>query len=129
MEQHNLFEQDLIGLSSEEASVWNIIKNHKGKENAVKVDTVALYTGLKDKEVREIVSGLVRQHSKLIASSTANPPGFYVITDEQELKAHIRSLRHRGIMCLVRAAALSNTSIEEIFGQGKFEYEQNQDSV
>lgn len=120
-EQFDIFSQDIIGLDDEEAQVWRIIRDHKGKESAIKADTLAWQTRLDGVRVREIVSHLIRDHGKLIGSSTANPPGFYVITDAEELRRHVKSLRHRGIMCLVRAAALSKTSIEEIFRQGRLD--------
>ncbi|TAN59639.1 hypothetical protein EPN18_10070 [bacterium] len=120
-DQLNIFEQDLIGLGTEEAAVWRVIREHKGKDSAIKADTLAWRTSLPEVKAREIVSRLVRASGKLIGSSTGNPPGYYVITDETELRKHIESLRHRGIMCLVRAAALSKTSIEDIFEQGRLE--------
>lgn len=117
-EQLNIFKQNL---TDEEFAVWQIIERRKGRENAVSVHQVAWQARLPEKDVREIVSHLVREHHKLIASSTGSPAGFYMIEDQKELESHIRSLRHRGIMCMVRAAALSKTSVDEIFGQAKLE--------
>lgn len=125
-EQLDIFKQ---GLTDEEFSVWQIIERHKGRENAVKVDSVAWQARLNGKEVREIVNHLIMEHGKLIGSVTGTPPGYYIITNTEELKKHIKSLRHRGIAILSRAAALSKTSIEDIFGQGRLEYEQNQGRV
>lgn len=119
--QLDIFRQDFIGLSVEEAAVWEIVRSHPGRESAIRVDTLAFQTRLDEKVVRETVSRLVVKHGKLIASSTGNPPGFYVITDKKELEAHIRSLRHRGIACLIRAAALSKSSVEDIFNQGRLD--------
>lgn len=116
--QLNIFQRDL---SDEEYKVWEIIERHQGRENAIKVDSLAWQTRIEGVRVREIVSHLVKEHGRLIGSSTGNPPGFYVITDRAELERQIRSLRHRGIMCLVRAAALSKTSLEEIFKQGRLD--------
>jgi len=120
-QQLNIFEQDLTGLDPDEAAVWRVVRERRGRESAVKADAVAWQTRLPEVKVREIISRLVREKGKLIGSSTGNPPGFYVITDEEELRKHIKSLQHRGIMCLVRAAALSKTSVEEIFKQGRLE--------
>lgn len=108
-------------LSDEEFKVWSVVQDHRGKHNAIKADALALATGIEGVKVREIVSHLIKEHGKLIGSSTGNPPGFYVITDNAELQKQIKSLRHRGIMCLVRAAALSKSSIEEIFDQGRLD--------
>ncbi len=117
-DQLNIFQRDL---SDEEYRVWEIIERHQGRENAIKVDALAWQTGIEGVRIREIVSHLVKEHGKLIGSSTGNPPGFYIISDKTELEKQIRSLRHRGIMCLVRAAALSKTSLEEIFKQGRLD--------
>lgn len=111
-------------LSDEEFKVWSVVQDHRGRENAVKADALAWQTGFDGVRVREIVSHLIREHGKLIGSSTGNPPGFYIITDRSELEKQIKSLRHRGIMCLVRAAALSKTSIEDIFKQGRLEIDE-----
>lgn len=113
--QLDIFNQDLAGLDEEEAAVWTTLRGRLGRENAIKVDAVAWQTKIDSTRVREVVS------HKLIASATSNPPGFFVISNEEELRRHIRSLRHRGIMCLVRAAALSKTSVEDIFGQARLE--------
>lgn len=123
-DQLDMFNQDLKGLSEEEAAVYKVIRDHRGREKAIKVDKVAWETSIQSVRVREIVSHLVVRHGKLIGSATGNPPGFYIIEDREELREHIRSLQHRGIMCLVRAAALAKTSIEDIFGQARLEQEE-----
>ena len=128
-DQLDIFNQDLAGLTDEEAEVWRVIRERRGRSAAIKADLVAFRTRMSEVQVREIISHLVRKHGKLIASSTGSPPGFYVITNPDELRAHIRSLRHRGIMCLVRAAALAKTSVEEIFGQAKLEMEDHERSA
>lgn len=117
-DQLNIFQGTL---SDEEYFVWSIIQDHQGKRNAIKVDDLAQKTGIEGVRIREIVSHLVKEHGKLIGSSTGNPPGFYVIADRAELDKQIKSLRHRGIMCLVRAAALSKSSVEDVFRQGRLD--------
>ena len=121
-DQLNIFNQDLEGLDEEEAPVWKIIRELRGRESAVKVDQIAWQTGLKAQRVREVVAHLIIEHGKIIGSATSQPPGYYVIVDAEELRAHIKSLRHRGIMCLVRASKLSKQSIEDIFKQGRSEF-------
>ena len=131
-DQFNIFEQEKLkeGLTDEEFAVWRIVSARRGRDKAIKVSQLAWETRLTEQRVREIVSHLVREHKKMIASSTANPPGFYVIKNAEELRTHIRSLRHRGIMCLVRAAELAKTSIEDVFNQGRLELKkENADGV
>lgn len=119
-DQLDIFKQ---GLADEEFRVWQVVRRQRSPENAIKVADLAWRTGLKDQQVREIVSNLVVKHGKLIGSRTGNPPGFYIITNPEELREHVRSLRHRGIACLVRAAALSRQSIEDIFSQGRLDFD------
>jgi hypothetical protein len=121
-DQLDIFNQDLADLDEEEAPVWKIIRGHRGRDSAVKVDQIAWDTKLRGQRVREIVAHLVLEHGKIIGSATSQPPGYYVIIDAEELRAHIKSLRHRGIMCLVRASKLSKQSIEDIFKQGRIEF-------
>lgn len=121
-EQLDIFRQDVIGLTEEEAAVWQIVKEHKGKALAIKADTLAFRCRMEEVRVREIISRLVVKHGKLIGSNTGSPPGFYLITDEKELEKNVRSLRHRGIMCLVRAAALEKIAVEDMFNQARMEF-------
>ena len=119
-EQLNIFKQ---GLTEEEFRVWEVVSQRRGREAAISVSSVALQARMTDVQVRSIVSAMLRNHGKLIGSATGNPPGFYILADRKELESHIRSLRHRGIMCMVRAAALSKQSIEDVFGQARLELE------
>lgn len=118
-DQLDIFNAAQDGLDMDEKCVWAAIEGHRGKDRAVKVDVVARLTGISGKRVRQIVAHLVNEHGKLIGSSTCNPPGFYIIVDKEELTKQIESLRHRGIMCLKRAAKLGKSSLEEVYKQGK----------
>lgn len=117
-EQLDIFRDSL---TEQEGLVWRVIEGHRGKGNPIQVGAIAQQTEMNERVVREVVSHLVNRHGKMIGSSTGNPAGFYVITDREELERHLRSLRHRGILCLVRAAALQKKSLEEIFGQARLE--------
>jgi hypothetical protein len=107
-------------LTREEQAILACI--HKGKQNAWQVRSLAGATGLKHVEVRQIVRHLIMDHGVLIASSMGNPAGFYIPETAEEVAEATRSLRHRGIMILVRAAKLQKLSLEEIFHQGKIEF-------
>jgi hypothetical protein len=127
--QTDIFNYDLIGLSNEEVIIWKIIREYHGKERAIKEKELVERTGIPGVKVRSIISHLVCKHKKLIGSSTANPAGFYIITDEMELERNISGLRRRGIKDFVRAAALAKTSIEDIFNQGKLELEETKEVI
>jgi hypothetical protein len=108
-------------LTKEERMVWEIIQNHKGKENAVLGYLISSMTGIKYDEVRQIISHLVNEHHCLIASCSR---GYYIPVTPEEIEHATKSLRHRGIMILMRAARLQKTSLEAVFNQGRLEFEQ-----
>ena len=122
-EQLNLMSgrEEFLGLTEEERAVWIEVRYRRGRNGAISVKGLMQRTGFSDTQVRSTISELVRHHGKLIGSSTSAPAGFYIIVNQKELDEHIRSLKSRGIMCFVRAAALARTSIEDIFGQAKLE--------
>lgn len=108
-------------LDGEENVVWEAIRTRKGKGNEINGQAIAARSGLEYDRIRELIAHLVTGHHKLIGS---NSRGYYVPVTAEEVSEVTRSLRHRGIMILVRAARLQKTSLEEIFHQGKLEYEQ-----
>ncbi|GER92668.1 hypothetical protein A45J_0386 [hot springs metagenome] len=108
------------GLTHEESHILRLIQ--RGRANALSVRLLASMTGLKDVEVRQIVRHLIMEHGVLIASSVSKPVGFYIAETPEEIAEATRSLRHRGIMILMRAAKLQKISLEEIFNQSRMEY-------
>ncbi|MBI5075609.1 MAG: hypothetical protein HZB62_10660 [Nitrospirae bacterium] len=91
----------------------------RGKANAIKVPVLEAATNLQGVEVRETIRHLIMEHGVLIASCTH---GFFIAETAEEITEATRSLRHRGIMILMRAAKLQKISIEEIFNQTVFEF-------
>jgi len=96
------------------ASLW------KGRERAIKEKYLAELTKLPGTRVREIIRHLIMFHGVLIASSPAD--GFWIAETPEEIREATRSLRHRGISILVRAAKLQRISLEEIFHQSRLEF-------
>jgi hypothetical protein len=118
-EQMTLNFDNLI-LDREEEAVWMAMQARRGKGNEIGGRDIARKTGLEYDRVREVIAHLVTGHHRLIGS---NSRGYYVPVTAQEVSEVTRSLRHRGIMILVRAARLQKTSLEEIFHQGRLELE------
>lgn len=107
-------------LSHEEARVWDAIRFRLGASNAILGIEITGITGIEYVHVREIVSTLVRKRGYTIASSSH---GFYVPVTIEEVRAATKSLRHRGIMILVRAAKLEKTSLENLLQQTIIEFQ------
>lgn len=107
-------------LTVDELKVWSVLETRRGRDQAMLGPAIAETTGSDYDTVRAIVSHLVNHHGYLIASCSR---GYYVPVTPEEVTAATRSLRHRGIMILMRAAKLQKSSIEEVFGQARLELE------
>ncbi len=126
MRQDELIQVDIDaltapGLTTEERAVLGLLK--KGRENAITEKAISDITGLSGVEVRAIIRHLILEHGYLIASAVSTPAGFFVAETEDEVREATRSLRHRGISILIRAAKLQKLSLEEIFHQARMEFE------
>lgn len=108
---------DPIELTNEEQAVLSLLLG--GKENARSVRFLAGMVGVSGVKLRQIVRGLIEHHGYCIGSRTGNPPGYYLIIEPDDIAEVYRSLRHRGIMILHRAASLKRISVTEVFGQGE----------
>jgi hypothetical protein len=107
-------------LSDTERKILSLLR--RGRENAISERVLSELTGIPGVEVRAIIRHLIMEHNVLIASSVSKPAGFYIAETEDEIKEATRSLRHRGIKILMRAAKLQRISLEEIFNQTKLEF-------
>ncbi|RJQ22003.1 MAG: hypothetical protein C4560_02980 [Nitrospiraceae bacterium] len=107
-------------LNREERMIIDILQTCKGKEAAILGAKIADLTGITYVEVRQTISHLVNEHHCRIASCSR---GYYVPMTPDEVDAAYKSMRHRGISILVRAANLQKISLEEVYQQGKLEFE------
>lgn len=105
--------------TAEESHVLTAISLHRGRSNAVIGDILAEFTGIEYKRLREVISHLINHYGCLIASC---PRGYFIPLTPAEISEATRSLRHRGIMILVRASKLQKASIEAIFHQARMEF-------
>lgn len=108
-------------LTHEEQKVWDVVRLYRGKENAIKGSKIAEWTGLEYDYIRSVIAHLINHHGYLIASCSK---GYFIPQTSKEIFEATRSLRHRGIMILVRAAKLTKVSLEEIFRQGRMEFDE-----
>lgn len=106
-------------MTEEQRAVWAYIKDHEGKGKEILGSMIAERTGIDYDTVRAIISHLITKHHKLIGS---NSRGYFVPVTPDEIAEVTKSLRHRGIMILVRAAQLQKTSLVEIWNQTYLEY-------
>lgn len=110
-----------LELTAEEAAVYCLLRD--GRARALSARDLADRTGLSDVRVRQTVRSLIMERGLLVASATDDPPGFFIAETPDEIIMATKSLRHRGIMILVRAARLQKSSLELVFNQGRLELE------
>jgi biotin operon repressor len=108
--------------SSEEAGIMKLLRS--GRNNAISVKALAAETGMGGVEIRQTIRDLIMEHGILIGSSVGDPPGYFIPETAEEAITATRSLRHRGIMILVRAAKLQRCSVELVFNQARLEFEE-----
>jgi hypothetical protein len=110
--------------------VLRIIRQHLGRENAISPRVVAIETEIDYRDVQAIVKYLVEYCSKPIGSTSGQPPGYYMIRNEDELAANYRHFLRRGISCLRHARAFNKASIVgPIVGQLELELNEDDDEV
>ncbi len=122
MDQNDQITLDFSGpqMTVEEAKVWDVLRDRRGKALAIKGPEIEARTGILYKQVQRIVSTLICHHRKLIGSGTC---GYFIPETQDELRQATYYLRHRAIVALVRDSRLRNISLEEVFGQAKMEFE------
>jgi hypothetical protein len=108
------------GLTEEEMRVWNVLEGFRGKASAILGPVIAARTGIDYDTIRAIISRLVNNHAYLIASCSR---GYFIPVTPEEIFLATKSLRHRGIAILMRAARIQKASLEAVFGQAKMEYD------
>lgn len=110
-------------LTQEESMILTLLEDHRGRENAITGSIIARCAGIPYDRVREIISHLVTTHNYLLGSYSR---GYYMIVDSQEVDETCRSLRHRAISILYRAARIKKQSVEEIFHQARIEFKEGE---
>ena len=107
-------------MTNEEQQVWQVLATCRGREMAILGPEIEQITGIRYKQIQRLISQLICHHGKLIGSSVF---GYYIPCTQKEAEASARYLRDRAIVALYRAAALQRTSLDEVYGQARLEFE------
>lgn len=112
----------------EEQLVFNEIGNHQGRDFAISVPVLTERVNIRlssyslsEIQIRKIVRALIVQHGIPIGSATHPPAGYYIITDSEEIRDVVKSLRQRGLKILKRASKLESCGIRNFTGQMELE--------
>jgi hypothetical protein len=82
---------------------------------------LAREAGLGTRQLQRIIKHLIEDHGEPIGSATVPPTGYYVITDEPEVRAAVAQLEHRLGSLARRIARLRRIAPEEVFGQRRLD--------
>ncbi len=101
-------------LNVEEQRIYGLL--NRGRGNAIRERTLSAETGISGVRVRAIIKHLVEDHAIMIASSTANPPGFYLPENRDEYRQGVVQLVHRISSLARRVRAMDRQYYEQILG-------------
>ena len=104
-----------------EQAMIGILALHRGRGAAISMASVARELGIGSRPVQRIIKHLIEDHGEPIGSATVPPTGYYVITNEPEVRAAVAQLEHRLGSLARRIARLRRIAPEEVFGQMRME--------
>lgn len=114
---------DTTKLTPKEQLILSLIPT--GHEQAASRASLAKLTGLPEREVREIISGLVVRHGLPIGSCTEpTVGGYFIIQDEADLEVATRHLLPRAKAIIRRTRALERIAQEKFSRQLKLVLEE-----
>lgn len=101
------------------ATIWRIINREcQGRENAIRMPILAARVGVSTRTVQSEIEYLINERGKRIGSSCGKKPGYYVITDQEDLEITFQNRVRRGIANFRSAYALKKSNqVKEALGQ------------
>jgi|GEM_PF-6325635 len=95
-----------------------VIQRHRGRENPISYQDLAVIVGEHPRRVRAAVQKLIRRHRQPICSSyDPRSPGYYWPQTREEIEDTCTRLIRHGVRILQRARSISDASAEEVLGQ------------
>ena len=107
-------ELNIPKMSQDELTVWNALRYHKGKENAITQHRLAEHTGISPRHVREIIKYLVENHKLEIASSYDSGGGYYIPVSQKEVDETCDKLYGHALSILKRYSVFKKVDIDKL---------------
>lgn len=101
-------------MTDRERAVWDVLKRHAGRANAVGRAELVERSGVPDRKLRDVIHALVVDHRKRIVSDYSGRGGYFVPADEREVEEHVRILKAHALSILHRMAVLKRTSVADV---------------
>jgi hypothetical protein len=120
----------LAGLSgpwqlwSNEMQLLRMLREHKGAENPLQLNTIAIQLGMSPRDIKSAVKSLVEDFKLPIGGSRQKPFGYFLIVSGEDLEAALRPLVHELQSIARRVKALTGEQrMAEIFNQARLALE------
>jgi hypothetical protein len=98
-----------------EQEVYTILKQHRGRDTAIAMESLANLCRVTTREIQEIVSRLVIVYRIPVGSSSSSArPGFYLIADRAEAQEVYESLKGRALAILKRASVIGRIRRQDL---------------
>lgn len=104
-------------LSADLRAVWTVLARHRGRQQAVGLDVVAIAADLSERRVQQAIAALIEEHGRPIGSACTRPMGYFVIETEEELAESLSQLTHRITALARRVAALRQSTTPLVLQQ------------
>lgn len=115
---------DNVPFTTDESAVYGELRLYHGRASALPIASIARRTGMKEREIKAAVEGLILRHNILVGSSRGKPCGYYLIETAEDLLKTIRPLKNQAIAELRRVYALlgkDQRRLRELLGQMELE--------
>jgi len=107
-----------------ETVLASLIWQHRGRQNPVSIARLHEITGFGERAIKDIVEQLVDSHKMRIGARRAEPVGYYIIEDAEDLAAAVGPYKAQILAMLRRLRALeSPEALAEFMGQLRLEAE------
>jgi len=111
------------GFTKEELLIMEYLEHGRG--NARPMPYLAERAGIPTRTLQSIIHHLIVDHKKPIGSTSKQPAGYYLVSNEDELDEALVNLRNRAMSTLHRMASLKRVSFDELLGQLRIEDEEH----
>lgn len=104
-------------LDPREARVLSVLRAHRGRARAIRVDELGRVCGIRGRECQAVVHRLRVEHGVPVASAAGQPAGYYLVETAAELEQCYREHRSKALSTLAAMAALRRVALPDLLGQ------------
>lgn len=111
-------------METQKKRILALLRSHNGKDRAITASALSRKARISEREVRRIISRLVKEDNLLIASSVHRPYGFYMIKNLYELKECLGQYYSRMKELKERSSSLYKAGLKKFSKdiQGEFNF-------